>query len=78
MPEGTRMARSAASSRDATSQDFTIEAYRAKRDFAGTSEPTPGMGGQGQGAQSTMRAPVFVVQKHKARRAGLHWDFRLE
>ena len=78
MPEGTRMARSAASSRDATSQDFTIEAYRAKRDFTGTSEPTPGMGGQGQGAQSTMRAPVFVVQKHKARRAGLHWDFRLE
>ena len=72
------MARSAASSRDATSQDFTIEAYRAKRDFTGTSEPTPGKGGQGQGAQSTMRAPVFVVQKHKARRAGLHWDFRLE
>ena len=24
------------------------------------------------------RAPIFVVQKHQAHRAGLHWDFRLE
>src|SRR5579863_2185909 len=23
-------------------------------------------------------APIFVVQKHHAHRAGLHWDFRLE
>ena len=23
-------------------------------------------------------APIFVVQKHSAHRAGLHWDFRLE
>jgi bifunctional non-homologous end joining protein LigD len=23
-------------------------------------------------------APIFVVQKHQAHRAGLHWDFRLE
>ncbi len=23
-------------------------------------------------------APIFVVQKHQAQRAGLHWDFRLE
>jgi len=22
--------------------------------------------------------PIFVVQKHQAHRAGLHWDFRLE
>ncbi len=78
MPEGTRMARTAASSRDTTSRDTTIEAYRAKRDFTGTSEPAPGKGGQGRRAQSPARAPIFVVQKHKAHRAGLHWDFRLE
>ena len=46
-----------------------LPAYRAKRDFTVTSEP--------QGASKRLgNAPIFVVQKHDARR--LHWDFRLE
>ncbi len=53
-------------------RDTSIRAYRAKRDFTRTAEPAPApaIGGEG--------APMFVVQKHNARRAGLHWDFRLE
>ena len=59
------MARSAASS---------IETYREKRDFSATAEPPPGNCRKG----SERKAPMFVVQKHRAHRAGLHWDFRLE
>ena len=53
-------------------RDTSIRTYRAKRDFTRTAEPAPApaIGGEG--------APMFVVQKHDARRAGLHWDFRLE
>src|SRR5271166_229778 len=65
---GAGMARAAAT----TQWDTSIRAYRAKRDFTASSEPPP----------STRRgkagAPIFVVQKHQAHRAGLHWDFRLE
>jgi bifunctional non-homologous end joining protein LigD len=43
--------------------------YRRKRDAAKTPEP---FGGQAEGS----RAPLFVVQRHEARR--LHYDFRLE
>ena len=45
--------------------------YSSKRDFARTSEPAP---------RDVASGPVlvFVVQKHAAHRAGLHWDFRLE
>lgn len=50
----------------------SIAIYRAKRDFAVTAEPAPG------GPGKTAAAPMFVVQKHHAHRAGLHWDFRLE
>jgi bifunctional non-homologous end joining protein LigD len=48
-----------------------LEAYRSKRDFTVTPEPT---------ARLNDVAPkqMFVVQKHAAQRAGLHWDFRLE
>ena len=55
-----------------TSRDTSIRTYRTKRDFAVTSEPAP--------AKPTRKnaAPIFVVQKHQAHRAGLHWDFRLE
>ena len=49
-----------------------LRKYREKRDFAATREPAPGK------ARGNGRAPIFVVQKHQAHRAGLHWDFRLE
>jgi DNA ligase D len=45
-----------------------IEKYRAKRRFAETPEPKGGAGSSG--------APIFVVQKHHARR--MHYDLRLE
>jgi bifunctional non-homologous end joining protein LigD len=47
-----------------------LPVYRSKRDFKITSEP------KGGGRRRAGRAPIFVVQKHDARR--LHWDFRLE
>ncbi len=57
-----------------TTRDTSIRTYKAKRDFAVTEEPPPVSANQtGRGA-----APIFVVQKHQAHRAGLHWDFRLE
>jgi bifunctional non-homologous end joining protein LigD len=53
-------------------RDTSIETYRSKRDFKVTSEPSPRYPKPGRDA------PMFVVQKHQAHRAGLHWDFRLE
>ena len=53
-------------------RDTSIRTYRAKRDFAITREPAPKDGA------SESHGPIFVVQKHQAHRAGLHWDFRLE
>ena len=51
--------------------DMSIAAYRKKRDFKVTPEPPANV--------ATRRAArMFVVQKHAAHRAGLHWDFRLE
>jgi bifunctional non-homologous end joining protein LigD len=48
-----------------------LHAYRAKRDFAASAEPT------GADAPAADReAPRFVVQEHHATR--LHWDLRLE
>ncbi len=55
-----------------TQRDTSITTYRAKRDFSVTQEPAPGP------ANQAGEAPMFVVQKHQAHRAGLHWDFRLE
>lgn len=46
-----------------------LSAYKKKRDPAGTPEPFSGKKKRG-------RAPIFVVQRHDARR--LHYDFRLE
>jgi bifunctional non-homologous end joining protein LigD len=63
------MARSAASQRDTS-----IQTYRTKRDFTATSEPPPSE----RRTNGKQPAPMFVVQKHQAHRAGLHWDFRLE
>jgi bifunctional non-homologous end joining protein LigD len=62
------MARSAAAQRDTS-----IQTYRSKRDFTATTEPAPA-----PRRASAEHAPIFVVQKHQAHRAGLHWDFRLE
>ncbi len=53
-------------------RDTSIRTYRAKRDFAVTREPAPAA------PRGKRDAPIFVVQKHQAHRAGLHWDFRLE
>ncbi|MBS0638828.1 MAG: DNA ligase D [Proteobacteria bacterium] len=50
-----------------------MAAYQAKRDFTATPEPPP----PAQHSDAAT-APLFVVQKHVAHRAGLHWDFRLE
>ena len=45
-----------------------LEAYKRKRDPGKTPEP---FGGRGRGGK-----PIFVIQRHDARR--LHYDFRLE
>lgn len=58
--------------RKATQRDTSLKTYQAKRDFSVTAEPAPNKSHQ------TSDAPIFVVQKHQAHRAGLHWDFRLE
>jgi len=49
-----------------------LDRYRAKRRFGETPEPGSGVGG----GVATGDAPIFVIQKHKARR--LHYDLRLE
>lgn len=46
-----------------------LQAYREKRDFRRTPEP------KGE-ARSSLKDPVFVIQKHDAR--NLHYDLRLE
>jgi bifunctional non-homologous end joining protein LigD len=51
--------------------DTSLKTYRAKRDSNVTPEPAPTV-------TPRRSAEMFVVQKHAARRAGLHWDFRLE
>ena len=48
---------------------MALDAYRRKRDFRKTPEPD----GHAHGSRGK---PIFVVQKHAARR--LHYDFRLE
>ena len=51
--------------------DTSIRTYRSKRDFSVTTEPAPD-------DAATAAGRLFVVQKHAAHRAGVHWDFRLE
>ena len=50
-----------------------LEAYRRKRDFSKTIEPSGGNPPRRTATPKTLR---FVVQKHAART--LHYDFRLE
>jgi bifunctional non-homologous end joining protein LigD len=59
----------------ASQRDTSIRTYGTKRDFTSTSEPPPL---SERPIKGTKHGPIFVVQKHKAHRAGLHWDFRLE
>src|SRR5437879_5462887 len=47
----------------------SLREYKTKRDFHKTPEPAAK-------TQKSHRRPVFVVQRHDARR--LHYDFRLE
>ena len=54
----------------------TLEAYRARRDFAVTQEPSGAGGAKSKPKKAAKSALGFVVQKHAARR--LHYDFRLE
>ena len=49
----------------------SLRTYKEKRDFAVSPEPVPKQA-------AAAGTSSFVVQKHKARRAGLHYDFRLE
>jgi bifunctional non-homologous end joining protein LigD len=49
-----------------------LEAYRAKRDFGRTREPT----GSARTPAEAQVGGLYVIQKHRARR--LHFDFRLE
>src|ERR1051326_6967415 len=51
--------------------EASMKSYRSKRDFAATPEPAARSAAAGS-------KRTFVVQKHAAHRAGLHWDFRLE
>lgn len=51
---------------------MALEAYRRKRNFERTPEPS----GQAGAKARAKAAPRFTVQKHAARR--LHYDFRLE
>src|SRR5881392_4050831 len=46
-----------------------LSEYRRKRDPKATPEPF-------EGAKKQTKAPIFVIQRHDARR--LHYDFRLE
>ena len=48
---------------------MSLKEYRRKRDPKETPEPF-------SGGKSRQKQPIFVVQRHDARR--LHYDFRLE
>ena len=56
--------------REAT--DTSIGAYAANRNFASSPEPRPMV------ADTDATEHLFVVQRHQAARAGLHYDFRLQ
>ena len=54
---------------EAKSPEANLKAYREKRDFRRTKEPSGG-------EKSASDKPAFVIQKHDA--SNLHYDFRLE
>lgn len=51
--------------------ESSLRSYSSKRNFKKTAEPAAGF-------EVGESSRIFVVQKHAAHRAGLHWDFRLE
>ncbi len=57
-----------AKDKDKDNDNDKLSSYRAKRDFAATSEPS--------GADGAAGGHRFVIQEHHATR--LHWDLRLE
>jgi bifunctional non-homologous end joining protein LigD len=57
--------------RDVAKRSERLAKYQDMRDFSRTAEPSGDAGPQGDGD-----APMFVVQRHRARR--LHYDLRLE
>lgn len=59
-------------SNPAEARDTSIARYESKRDFEITPEPRP------SAQTATAGAPIFVVQRHQAARAGLHYDVRLQ
>lgn len=63
---------------DAHAASERLSTYRAKRTAGRTPEPVPAEGESGDAdAEGDRRErPVFVIQRHEARR--LHYDFRLE
>src|SRR5438128_2566891 len=65
------MARPSRTRKPAGDAKKKLAAYRRKRDFAQTPEPS----GAPTSAPAS-DAPRFVIQRHRARR--LHYDFRLE
>lgn len=52
--------------------EFSLSAYKAKRDFHQTREPAPRIAKE----RSEAKKRLFVIQKHAA--SHLHYDFRLE
>ncbi len=54
----------------AAASEPALQPYASKRNFKRTAEPA--------GLAAAVGSKLFVVQKHAAHRAGLHWDFRLE
>jgi DNA ligase D len=69
-PSGAGIASPARWALDWRSAMSDLTRYRAKRRFGVTAEPS------GKAAAPASDGPIFVVQKHHARR--LHYDFRLE
>ncbi|MDN4175355.1 DNA polymerase ligase N-terminal domain-containing protein [Nocardioides sp. SOB77] len=53
-----------------------LAAYRAKRDFARTPEPSGDTAGEASARTAASGAPRFVVQRHRA--SHLHYDLRFE
>jgi bifunctional non-homologous end joining protein LigD len=68
-----KAARTAGEAKRPADGDAPLSAYEKKRDFAQTPEPS---GARGKAGTGRGKAPLFVVQMHRASR--LHWDFRLE